>query len=89
MAGVPSIMQAMLESLKPQLERGAPMLSVTVTAFIGEGDLAKPLKEIQDRYREVVIGSYPFEEQGNTARTSFFDRGMRPSFPRRRRRSKR
>jgi molybdopterin-biosynthesis enzyme MoeA-like protein len=40
------------------------MLSVTVTAFIGEGDLAKPLKEIQDRYREVVIGSYPFEEQG-------------------------
>ena len=64
MAGVPKIMQAMLESLKPQLERGAPMLSVTVTAFIGEGDLAKPLKEIQDRYREVVIGSYPFEEQG-------------------------
>jgi molybdenum cofactor synthesis domain-containing protein len=64
MAGVPKIMQAMLESLKPQLERGAPMLSVTVTAFIGEGDLAKPLQEIQDRYREVVIGSYPFEEQG-------------------------
>jgi molybdenum cofactor synthesis domain-containing protein len=64
MAGVPKIMQAMLESLKPQLERGAPMLSVTVTAFIGEGDLAKLLKEIQGRYREVVIGSYPFEEQG-------------------------
>jgi len=64
MAGVPKIMQAMLESLKPQLERGAPMLSATVTAFIGEGDLAKPLKEIQDRYRDVVIGSYPFEAQG-------------------------
>lgn len=64
MAGVPKIMQGMLESLKPQLEGGAPTLSVTVTAFIGEGDLAKPLKEIQDRYREVVIGSYPFEEQG-------------------------
>jgi molybdenum cofactor synthesis domain-containing protein len=64
MAGVPKIMQAMLESLKPQLERGMPMLSATVTASIGEGDLAKPLKAIQDRYPEVVIGSYPFEEQG-------------------------
>jgi molybdenum cofactor synthesis domain-containing protein len=64
MAGVPKIMQGMLESLKPQLEGGTPMLSATVTALIGEGDLAKPLKEIQDRYREVVIGSYPFEEQG-------------------------
>jgi molybdenum cofactor synthesis domain-containing protein len=64
MAGVPKIMQAMLEAIAPQLERGQPMLSVTVTAFIGEGDLAKPLKEIQERYPEVVIGSYPFEEQG-------------------------
>jgi molybdenum cofactor synthesis domain-containing protein len=64
MAGVPKIMQAMLESLKGELERGAPMLSATVTAFIGEGDLAKPLKEIQERYPDVVIGSYPFEEQG-------------------------
>jgi molybdenum cofactor synthesis domain-containing protein len=64
MAGVPKIMQAMLEAIAPQLERGQPMLSVTITAFIGEGDLAKPLKEIQERYPEVVIGSYPFEEQG-------------------------
>jgi molybdenum cofactor synthesis domain-containing protein len=64
MAGVPKIMQVMLEALAPQLERGRPMLSATVTAFIGEGDLAKPLKEIQERYPEVVIGSYPFEEQG-------------------------
>jgi molybdenum cofactor synthesis domain-containing protein len=64
MAGVPKIMQAMLEELKGELERGAPMLSATVTAFIGEGDLAKPLKEIQERYPDVVIGSYPFEEQG-------------------------
>jgi molybdenum cofactor synthesis domain-containing protein len=64
MAGVPKIMQAMLQSIAPRLERGRPMLSATVTAFIGEGDLARPLKEIQDRYPEVVIGSYPFEEQG-------------------------
>ena len=64
MAGVPQIMQAMMDQLGPQLVRGSPMISATVTAYIAEGDLAKPLKEIQDRYPEVTIGSYPFEESG-------------------------
>jgi molybdenum cofactor synthesis domain-containing protein len=64
MAGVPKIMQAMMDQLAPQLMRGAPMISATITAYLAEGDLAKPLKEIQDRYREVTIGSYPFEEAG-------------------------
>lgn len=64
MAGVPKIMHAMLESIMPQLQRGEPVKSKTVTAYIGEGDLAKPLGDIQARYPEVTIGSYPFEEQG-------------------------
>jgi molybdenum cofactor synthesis domain-containing protein len=64
MAGVPKIMQAMMDELAPQLTRGAPMLSTTVTAHMPEGDLAKPLKDIQDRYPGVAIGSYPFEESG-------------------------
>jgi molybdenum cofactor synthesis domain-containing protein len=64
MAGVPKIMQAMMDQLAPQLTRGSPILSTTVTAHMPEGDLAKPLKEIQDRYPEVAIGSYPFEESG-------------------------
>ena len=64
MAGVPAIMQAMLDAIGPELEHGSPMESRTVTAYIGEGDLARPLKEIQDRYIDVVIGSYPFHEDG-------------------------
>jgi molybdenum cofactor synthesis domain-containing protein len=64
MAGVPKIMQAMLEQIAPKLTRGQPVLSATVTAHFAEGDLAKPLKEIQDHYPDVAIGSYPFEEQG-------------------------
>jgi molybdenum cofactor synthesis domain-containing protein len=64
MAGVPKIMQAMLESIATKLTRGRPVLSATVTAQMAEGDLAKPLKEIQERYADVAIGSYPFEEQG-------------------------
>jgi molybdenum cofactor synthesis domain-containing protein len=64
LAGVPKIMQAMMDQLAPQLARGSPIISATVTAYIPEGDLAKPLSEIQDRYPEVTIGSYPFEESG-------------------------
>ena len=33
----------------------------------GEGDIAKPLKEVQDRYPQVVIGSYPFESASGFA----------------------
>jgi molybdenum cofactor synthesis domain-containing protein len=64
MAGVPKIMQAMLDAVAPRLARGIPMQSRTVTVLGGEGDIAKPLGEIQARYPAVIIGSYPFEGQG-------------------------
>jgi molybdenum cofactor synthesis domain-containing protein len=61
MAGVPKIMNAMMDEIAPTLARGAPMLSKTIQFLGGEGDVAKPLKEIQDQFADVVIGSYPFE----------------------------
>ena len=61
MAGVPKVMNAMMEEIAPSLARGTVMLSRTIQFLGGEGDVAKPLKEIQDRYADVVIGSYPFE----------------------------
>jgi molybdenum cofactor synthesis domain-containing protein len=64
MAGIPRVMQAMFDAIAPTLERGKPLLSRTVKAFIGEGDLAQGLQEIQDRYPDVAIGSYPFHENG-------------------------
>jgi molybdenum cofactor synthesis domain-containing protein len=64
MAGVPKIMQSMLENIAPMLSRGPAMNTASVTAHIAEGDLAQPLKEIQHRFPEVAIGSYPFEEAG-------------------------
>ncbi|MFN0191271.1 MAG: competence/damage-inducible protein A [Aestuariivirga sp.] len=64
MAGVPKIMQAMLDVIAPQLARGIPVISRTLTFLGGEGDAAKPLKQIQDRYPSVTIGSYPFEGAG-------------------------
>lgn len=61
MAGIPKVMNAMMEEVAPRLERGTPVISHMVTIQGGEGDVAKPLKEIQDRFPQVIIGSYPFE----------------------------
>lgn len=60
MAGVPKIMNAMMEDVAKRLTRGVPMQSRTVEFLGGEGDAAKPLAEIQKRFPSVVIGSYPF-----------------------------
>ena len=64
MAGVPKIMQSMLDVVAPLLERGRPMLSETVPAQVGEGDLAAGLAKVQADYEDVAIGSYPFEDRG-------------------------
>ena len=60
MAGVPSIMQAMFGSLKPQLKGGPKTLSRTLSAYITEGVIAEKLTAIQNASPEVEIGSYPF-----------------------------
>ena len=61
MAGIPRIMQAMLEEAGKQLASGVQMASRTLVAHVPEGDLGGPLSDIQARYGTVSIGSYPFE----------------------------
>ena len=60
MAGVPSIMQVMLDEVAPTLQTGVRMLSDTVRADLREGDIGTPLGEIAKSHPEVAIGSYPF-----------------------------
>ena len=60
MAGVPSIMQAMLDVVGPTLQTGAKMLSDTVRAGLREGDIGGPLAAIANAHPAVSIGSYPF-----------------------------
>ncbi len=67
MAGVPKIMQAMLDAVAPKLTGGAVMLSRTVPLDLGEGDVAARLKEIQAAHHGVMIGSYPYERDGRFA----------------------
>lgn len=60
LAGIPSVMQAMFDSLADGLRHGRPILSRTLTTDRREGELAAGLTAIQERYPEVSIGSYPF-----------------------------
>jgi molybdenum cofactor synthesis domain-containing protein len=60
MAGVPSIMQAMLDAVAPQLKTGVRMLSETIRADAREGDVGTELGEVAKAHPDVTIGSYPF-----------------------------
>jgi molybdopterin-biosynthesis enzyme MoeA-like protein len=65
LAGVPRIMQAMFESLAPKLEGGPPIASRTVHADgIMEGRIAEGLADIQRRWPNLDIGSYPYYRMG-------------------------
>jgi molybdenum cofactor synthesis domain-containing protein len=69
MAGVPRIMQTMLDAIIPQLKGGATVLSVSITTNLPEGKIAAGLTEIQSRYPDIDIGSYPMYERGNLSTT--------------------
>ncbi|MFG1297611.1 MULTISPECIES: competence/damage-inducible protein A [Xanthobacter] len=69
MAGVPRIMQAMLEAVLPDLDKGRPMLSQTVLADAKEGDIAAPLADIARRHPDTIIGSYPFRDEDGRFKT--------------------
>ena len=62
MAGVPRIMQVMLDAVARVWPRGRPMLSRAVRLDVPEGDVAPGLFELQSAHPEVQIGSYPFFE---------------------------
>jgi molybdenum cofactor synthesis domain-containing protein len=64
MAGVPAIMHAMLDALAPRLATGRRMLSRSIAAGLKEGDFGGPLGELQKRFPDVSIGSYPTFEEG-------------------------
>ena len=64
MAGVPRIMQAMFDSILPTLTGGKPVISRSVICDLAESIVADGLAEIQSRYDDVSIGSYPKYQNG-------------------------
>lgn len=64
LAGVPKIMQVMLEALRPRLRGGAKVWSKTVTIYTGESNVAELLTEVEGAFESVSLGSYPFFQDG-------------------------
>jgi molybdenum cofactor synthesis domain-containing protein len=64
MAGVPRIMQAMLDHVLSMLAQGTPYLSNTISCMMAESKIAEDLSSLQQRYAEIIIGSYPHYRGG-------------------------
>jgi molybdenum cofactor synthesis domain-containing protein len=65
MAGIPNIMKSMLKSAIPMLKKGAIIQSKTLEVMLGESKIAISFEELQNKYKEVEMGSYPFTRNGN------------------------
>jgi molybdenum cofactor synthesis domain-containing protein len=78
MAGIPSVMQSMLDYVAPKLKTGTKMLSETVRADSREGDIGTELGEIAKQFPDVVIGSYPFTDENQVANTNVVMRSRDP-----------
>ncbi len=63
MAGVPSIMQAMLDEVAPKLKTGTKLLSETIRADAKEGDVGTELGAVAKAHPDAIIGSYPFFDE--------------------------
>ena len=64
MAGVPGIMQAMVDHIVPSLAGGGIIKSETVHCNHPESKIAQALGQIQERWPDVDIGSYPAYTEG-------------------------
>lgn len=78
MAGVPSIMQAMMDIVSPKLKSGVRMLSETVKANAREGDIGGPLREVAAAHPDAIIGSYPFLDEAQKPNTNLVVRSRDP-----------
>jgi molybdenum cofactor synthesis domain-containing protein len=62
--GVPSILKSMLGGITNKIVGGEPILSLTINLRTVESEIAKSLTNIQDKNKDVEIGSYPFFQAG-------------------------
>ena len=67
MAGIPSVMRGMLSGVR--FDGGAVVRSRSVTAYLGESEVAAGLTRIQQNYPHIDLGSYPFARDGKYGTT--------------------
>lgn len=64
MAGIPSVMQAMLDQIVPMLRTGTVIESRSYSSRAREGDIAARLGQLQERFPDLMFGSYPGIDEG-------------------------
>ena len=69
MAGIPSIMQGMLEGARRFLKGGDVVKSMSIDVYTPESNVAQALTDLQKKYNDVEIGSYPFSKDNRFGTT--------------------
>tara|TARA_Y100001968_G_C19385178_1_gene732472 strand:- start:56 stop:784 length:729 start_codon:yes stop_codon:yes gene_type:complete len=64
MAGVPQIFEAMVQEIILDLGSVNPILSKTIKVFKKESEISDKLGHYANRYKDISIGSYPFNNSG-------------------------
>lgn len=67
LAGVPDIMQVMLDDVTPKLRTGAKMLTETIQLQRPEGEVADLFAAHQKTFPDVAMGSYPSFADGRVS----------------------
>ena len=63
--GIPSYVELMLPQLKEVLISGKKIVSLSCDAKVRESSIAVELSNIQDKYPDIDIGSYPYSKEGS------------------------
>ena len=64
MAGVPEVFEAMVQEIILDLGSVSPIISKTIKVFKRESEISEIIWNYADRYKEISIGSYPFNNSG-------------------------
>ncbi len=64
MAGVPQIFESMVKEISSDFDQIEPILSKTIKIFKRESEISERLWHYADRYKDISIGSYPFNNSG-------------------------
>ena len=62
--GVPSILNSMLGGLNNKIVGGNKIISKTLSLRTVESEISVPLEKVQNKFKGLDIGSYPFFKQG-------------------------
>jgi len=62
--GVPSILKSMLGGLNDKINGGKKILSKTMNLRTVESEISESLERVQNKFKDIEIGSYPFFKQG-------------------------